>query len=100
MRHARDQTRGITEALQALERKTLLETAHGSLIIKDPGFEECTIGLYGPPGAERQSRAAWTWNEVGESIDHYSACGRFALESLIERFTCHAKSSFYAAIFS
>ena len=44
---------GVTEALQAFESKALLETARGSLTIKDrEGLEECANGLYGPPEAE------------------------------------------------
>ena len=44
---------GVTEALQAFESKALLETAHGSLTIKDrEGLEESANGLYGSPEAE------------------------------------------------
>jgi len=44
---------GVTEALQAFESKALLETARGSLTIKDrEGLEECANGLYGSPEAE------------------------------------------------
>jgi CRP-like cAMP-binding protein len=44
---------GVTEALQAFESKALLETARGSLTIKDrEGLEECANGLYGSPESE------------------------------------------------
>ena len=43
----------VTGALQALESKGLIETARGSVTMKDrDGLEECANGLYGPPEAE------------------------------------------------
>ena len=44
---------GVSEALQAFENRGLVETARGSVTIKDrDGLEECANGLYGPPEAE------------------------------------------------
>jgi len=44
---------GVSEALQAFENRGLIETARGSVTIKDrDGLEECADGLYGPPEAE------------------------------------------------
>jgi CRP-like cAMP-binding protein len=44
---------GVTGALQAFESQGLVETARGSVTIKDRGgLEECANGLYGPPEVE------------------------------------------------
>jgi CRP-like cAMP-binding protein len=44
---------GVTTALQVFERRGLIETARGSVTIKDrDGLEESANGLYGPPEAE------------------------------------------------
>ena len=44
---------GVTGALQALESKGLIDTARGSVTMKDrEGLEESANGLYGPPEAE------------------------------------------------
>ena len=44
---------GVTGALQALESKGLIDTARGSITMKDrEGLEESANGLYGPPEAE------------------------------------------------
>jgi len=44
---------GVTGALQALESKGLIDTARGSITMKDrDGLEEYANGLYGPPEAE------------------------------------------------
>jgi len=44
---------GVTGALQALESKGLIDTARGSITMKDrDGLEESANGLYGPPEAE------------------------------------------------
>jgi len=44
---------GVSEALQAFENRGLIETARGSVTIKDrAGLEECANELYGPPEAE------------------------------------------------
>jgi len=44
---------GVTGALQAFETQGLVETARGSVTIKDrEGLEECANGLYGSPEAE------------------------------------------------
>jgi CRP-like cAMP-binding protein len=44
---------GVTLALQAFENRGVVETARGSVTIKDRDtLEECANGLYGPPEAE------------------------------------------------
>jgi CRP-like cAMP-binding protein len=44
---------GVTGALQAFESQGLVETARGSVTIKDrEGLEQCANGFYGPPEAE------------------------------------------------
>src|SRR5262245_19848805 len=44
---------GVTGALQAFEGKGLIETARGSVTMKDrDGLEESANGLYGAPEAE------------------------------------------------
>jgi len=43
----------VSEALQAFEKRGLVETARRSVTIMDrEGLEECANGLYGPPEAE------------------------------------------------
>jgi len=45
--------RAVTGALQAFESQGLVETARGSVTIKDRvGLVECANGFYGPPEAE------------------------------------------------
>jgi CRP-like cAMP-binding protein len=44
---------GVTSALQAFENKALIETARGSVTLRDrDGLEEAANGLYGAPEAE------------------------------------------------
>jgi CRP-like cAMP-binding protein len=44
---------GVTRTLQSFETKGLVETAYGSVTVKDrEGLEECANGLYGPPETE------------------------------------------------
>jgi len=44
------QRAGITRTLQSFESNGSVETAYGSVTIKDrEGLEECANGLYGPP---------------------------------------------------
>jgi DNA-binding transcriptional regulator YhcF (GntR family) len=44
---------GVSEALQAFEKKGLVETGRGSVTILDrDGLEECANGLYGTPESE------------------------------------------------
>jgi CRP-like cAMP-binding protein len=44
---------GVTSVLQAFESKALIETARGSVTVRDrDGLEEAANGLYGAPEAE------------------------------------------------
>jgi len=44
---------GVSEALQAFEKRGLVKTARRSVTIMDrEGLEECANGLYGPPEVE------------------------------------------------
>jgi hypothetical protein len=47
------QRAGVTRTLQSFESEGLVETAYGSVTIKDrEGLKECANGLYGPPETE------------------------------------------------
>ena len=61
---------GVTDALQHLEMKGMVETARGAVTVKDrEGLQECANGLYGTPEAElrdclnKSASGIWPYND-------------------------------------